>query len=143
MVEPQNSATATGRMVSGVMVEPGAVIERSAHLAAAAYLMRHLHIPGLVVVGEESSRKPVAIITAFDIVRAVSHASDPSEATVDEGQSPAPKTVRPDTPLRDALDLMLDGTPQPHMPVVDDEGNLVGVVDFIHIARALRGLLEI
>src|SRR4051794_227255 len=125
MVEPQTPATATARTVSDVMVEPGAVIEHSAHLAAAAFLMRHLHTPGLIVVDDEATRRPVGTITAFDIVRAVSHASDPSDATVSEWQSSKPTVVRPETPLRDALDLMLDDIPQPHLPVVDDEDNLV------------------
>jgi CBS domain-containing protein len=141
MAEPDSPPTATGRTVSDVMFDPAAVIEHAAHLAAAAYLMRHLHTPGLIVVDDEGSRRPVGSITAFDIVRAVSHASDPSEATVAEWQSAKPTSVHPETPLRDALDLMLDDAPQPHLPVVDGRGNLVGVVDLIHIARVARGLL--
>ena len=141
MAEPQRTTTATGRSVSDVMSDPGAVIEQSAHLAAAAYLMRHLHRPGLIVIDDDGSRRPVGSITAFDIVRAVSHASDPSEATVADWQSPKPAFVHPGTPLRDALDLMLGGTPQPHLPVVDDDGHLVGVIDLVHIARAVRELL--
>src|SRR5690348_3406717 len=133
MAEPQSPATTTARTVADVMSDPGAVIEDDAHLAAAAYLMRHLHTPGLIVV-DGDSRRPVGSITAFDVVRAVSHATDPAEATVAQWQSPAPASVHPGTSLKDALDLMLDDTPQPHLPVVDDQGNLVGVVDVLHIA---------
>lgn len=141
MAESQSSTTMTGRTVSDVMTDASAVIEHDAHLAAAAYLMRHLHTPGLIVVDDEVSRRPAGSITAFDVVRAVSHAGDPSEATVAQWQSAEPPIVHPETPLRDALDLMLDDTPQPHLPVVDDQGKLVGVIDLIHITRALRGLL--
>src|SRR4051812_26102241 len=101
MAELDSPPTATGRTVSDVMFDPGTVIEHSAHLAAAAYLMRHLHTPGLVVVDDEGSRRPVASITAFDVVRAVSHASDPSVATVAEWQSAKPTVVHPETPLGD------------------------------------------
>ena len=140
MVKPQSTAAATGRTVSELMTEPGAVVERSAHLAAAAYLMRHAHRPALIVVEDEASRTPVGTITAFDIVRAVSHARDPSEETVGAWESPNATVVHPGTPLREALDLMLDQTP--HLPVVDDDNKLVGVIDLIRVARALRSLLE-
>jgi CBS domain-containing protein len=128
-------------VVSDIMRDPEPVIEQSAHLAAAAYLMRHARRPELSVVADEASRTPIAIITSFDVVRAVSHASNPSEATVAQWQSPKPEVVRPDTPLLDALDLMLDRT-QPHLPVVDDAGKLVGVIDLLGLAQALRPLLE-
>lgn len=141
MVKPHSPATETGQTVSDIMMDPEPVVEQSAHLAAAAYLMRHAHRPELVVVDDEASRTPVGIITAFDVVRAVSHASDPSGATVAQWQSPKPNSVRPETPLLDALNLMLE-EPQPHAPVVDDEGTLVGVIDLIGLARAIRPLLE-
>src|SRR4051794_2711927 len=141
MVKPQSPAAATVRTVSELMSEPGAVVERSAHLAAVAYLMRHAHRPALIVVEDEASPTPVGTITAFDIVRAVSHAGDPSEETVGAWESPNAKVVHPGTPLREALDLMLDQI-QPHLPVVDDDNKLVGVIDLIHVTRALRGALE-
>jgi CBS domain-containing protein len=118
----------------------GAVIERGAHLAAAAYTMRHARTPELIVVDDEASRTPVGIITAYDIVRAVAHAGNPAEETVVHWQSPTPTSVRPETPLLDALDLMLEQT-RPQLPVVDVDHELVGVVDLFHIGRALRGLL--
>jgi CBS-domain-containing membrane protein len=71
----------------------------------------------------------------------VSHATNPSDATVAQWQSPKPEVVRPDRPLLDALDLMLDQT-QPHVPVVDDDGKLVGVIDLLGLAHAVRPLLE-
>jgi CBS domain-containing protein len=124
------------------MLDPEPVIEQSAHLAAAAYLMRHAHRPELVVIDDEASRTPVAIISAFDVVRAVSHASNPSDATVAQWQSPKPEVVHPGTPLLDALDLMLEHT-QPHAPVVDDDGKLIGVIDLLLMSHAIRPLLEV
>lgn len=140
MVQPDGPGVPRSGTVSEVMAEPGAVVERSAHLAAAAYLMRHRRIPELVVIDDEASRIPVATITAFDIVRAVSHASDPSTATVAEWLSPGPTSVHAGTPLLEALDLMIDG-PQPQLPVVDDDGNLIGVIDLIGVVRAVRSHL--
>jgi CBS domain-containing protein len=141
MVNSQPPAAATERTVSDLMSDPGAVVERSAHLAAAAYLMRHTQRPALIVVDGEPSHTPVGIITAFDIVRAVSHAGDPSVETVAAWESANAKFVRPETPLREAFDLLLDETP-PHLPVVDDDDKLVGVIDLIRVARAVRPLLD-
>lgn len=141
MVNPRSPAAATGQTVSDIMLDPEPVVERSAHLAAAAYLMRHAHRPELVVVDDETSRTPVGIITAFDVVRAVSHASNPSDATVAQWESPKPKVVHPEATLLEAFDLMLDEM-QPHAPVVDHDGTLVGVVDLIHLAEAIRPLLQ-
>lgn len=141
MVKVNSPATAMGRTVSDLMSDPSPVIERSAHLAAAAYLMRHAGMPELVVVDNQASRTPLAIITSFDIVRAVSHASDPSKATVAHWQSPKLTTVRPETTLVEALGLMLDG-PQPHLPVIDADDKLVGAIDLIRLIRQVRPLLE-
>ena len=140
-MKPQSPTSATGQTVSDVMSDAGPVVGRSAHLAAAAYLMRHARRPALIVVDDEASRTPVAIITAYDIVRAVSHASNPSEATVAQWQSPKPQLVGPETPLLDALDLMLDEA-LPHMLVVDHDEKLIGVIDLLRIAQAVRPLLE-
>jgi CBS domain-containing protein len=140
MGNPQSPATATRQTVSDVMRDPEPVVEQSAHLAAAAYLMRHARRPELVVVDDETSRTPIAIITSFDVVRAVSHASNPADTTVGEWQSAQPKVVGPDTPLLDALDLMLEQT-QPHVPVVDDDGKVIGLIDLLRLAQAIRPLL--
>jgi hypothetical protein len=67
MVKPQSPATATRQVVSDVMHDPEPVVEQSAHLTAAANMMRHARRPELVVVDDEALRTPIAIITAFDV----------------------------------------------------------------------------
>ena len=54
-MKPQSTATATTLTVPDVMREPEPVVERSAHLAGAAYMMRHAKRPELVVVDDEQS----------------------------------------------------------------------------------------
>jgi CBS domain-containing protein len=141
MVQPHDPASGARQTVADIMFDPEPVVEQSAHLAAAAYMMRHAGRSELVVVDDGASRTPVGIITAFDVVRAVSHASNPSEATVAQWESPKPKFVHPETPLLDAFALMLDES-QLHVPVVDGDGKLVGVIDLVRMAHAIRPVLE-
>jgi CBS domain-containing protein len=46
-------------------------VEAGAHLAAAAYLMKHAGATALVVVDGNGSKRPVGLITEADVARAV------------------------------------------------------------------------
>src|SRR4051794_2678015 len=46
-------------------------VEETAHLAAAEYLMKHLGDTALVVITYDDSHRPIAVITASDISKAV------------------------------------------------------------------------
>jgi CBS domain-containing protein len=137
MVKTVNPTTESAETVSDVMFDPIVVVERPAHLAAAAYLMQQNETPAIVVIDNASSREPVGIITARDIVRAVAHGGNPAEEHVQTWETPKPEFVRPDTPLREALDLMVDkGYLQ--LPVVNGDQRLVGMVDLFSLARERR-----
>jgi CBS domain-containing protein len=137
MVQTVNLTTESAQTVSDVMFDPIAVVERPAHLAAAAYLMQQNETAAIVVIDNEGSREPVGIITARDIVRAVAHGGNPAEEHVQAWETPKPESVRPDTPLDKALDLMVDK----HflqLPVVNNEQRLVGMVDLFCVAHERR-----
>jgi CBS domain-containing protein len=59
-------------------------VELHAHLAAAVYLMRRAHATELVVVTNDASRRPVAIITDTNIARAVADGNDINETCIDD-----------------------------------------------------------
>jgi len=136
MTKSRNPAVETELTVADVMFEAVTVVERPAHLAAAAYLMQNLHTPALIVI-DNDSRKPVALITGRDIVRAVAHGINAADETVAAWETPDPLSVRPQTTVTEAVDLMLDSG-YPQLPVVDDAHTLVGMIDLYHYARAVR-----
>ncbi len=90
---------------------------------------------GSVVIVENG--KPIGIVTEKDILyKVVSKNRTPSEVKVEEVMSTPLITVRPTTSLRDAVDIMRKRRIR-RLPVVDDNGNLVGIVtdnDIISVA---------
>jgi CBS-domain-containing membrane protein len=60
----------------------------------------------------------------------------PSESTlVEKVMTPNPECATLDTPIVDALHTMHDGKFL-HLPVVDRDGDVVAIVDVIHITHA-------
>jgi CBS domain-containing protein len=112
-------------------------VERHAHLAAAAYLMRQAHDTAVVVTTDDKNRRPIAVITETDITQAVADHRDLNEARIDELVGPEPVTTHPDTAVGEATRLMLSAGAR-HLPVVED-GRLVGIFDIADACRALVG----
>lgn len=69
--------------VRHVTTPPMITIEAGAHLAAAAFLMRHAHSSSLVVVAD-NTREPVAMITEADVTDAVARGCDTENVRVHE-----------------------------------------------------------
>ena len=112
-------------------------IERHAHLAAAAYLMRQANDTALVVIEDAERRVPIAVITDTDIAQAVADGKDVNNVRVSDLVGRVPTTVPPNTSVHDAADVMVASHIR-HLPVVDGD-LLVGMVD---ISDACRGLME-
>jgi CBS domain-containing protein len=112
-------------------------VERTAHLAAAAYLMKHGDDSALVVINNDNDMAPVAIITDTDIAHAVADELDLNNVRINDVVRGEPTTVEPDATLRDAAELMVKSHFR-HLPVAES-GKLVGMVD---IADVCRGLLD-
>jgi uncharacterized protein (DUF427 family)/CBS domain-containing protein len=74
-------------------------VERDAHLAAAAYLMRRAGETALVVVKDTNQSTPLAIITDTDVARAIADGHDPNEVRLSDLVHRDPITVSPDTTL--------------------------------------------
>jgi len=112
-------------------------IERSAHLAAAAYLMRQANDTALVVIDDVATQVPIAVITDTDVAQVVADGKDVNEIRVSDLVGRVPITVPPDTSVRDAADLMITSNIR-HLPVVDGD-RLVGMVDITDACRGLMG----
>src|SRR5918994_662250 len=110
-------------IVADVMRPAATTVETHGHLAAAAYLMNHAHQSALVVVDDD---RPIALITEADLLRAVAHGADTGRERISDWMNREPPTVRADTVVMEAMQIMV-ATGQRHLPVVSD-GRLVGIV---------------
>ena len=76
------------------------------------------------------------IFTSKDILmRVVAENLPPSETTVEQVMTENPESTTVDTPIVEALHIMHEGKFL-HLPVTDKEGDVVAVVDVIHVTHA-------
>ena len=98
--------------------------------------MRHARTTSLVVMDFQAD-KPVAIITAADIARAVSEGRDLNEIYVHDLLTTRPAPISAATPVRDAAEAMLTAGLR-QLPVIGD-GDSIGIVDIADVLGALPG----
>ncbi|XP_061952640.1 CBS domain-containing protein CBSCBSPB5-like isoform X2 [Populus nigra] len=80
--------------------------------------------------------KPRGIFTSKDILmRVITQNLSPNSTLVEKVMTPNPECATIDTPIVDALHTMHDGKFL-HLPVLDRDGNIVAVIDVIHITHA-------
>jgi CBS domain-containing protein len=111
-----------------ITVEPGA------HLAGAAYLMKHSGDNALVVT---ANSRPVAVVTDTDISQAVADGGNLEEIRISDLPPREPVVVAPDTDVLSAARTMLLHRIH-HLPVVDGD-RLIGIVDLTDLCRPLVG----
>lgn len=98
--------------------------EQSAALAAET--MRERHVGALVVVREDLV--PVGMVTDRDLVtRVMADRTDPTSVPVRDVMSQGITTIRADARLDEAVLRMRDRGVR-RLPIVDDDGRLVGIV---------------
>jgi CBS domain-containing protein len=125
------SAPAT---VANVMRPPVTTVEQAAHVAAAAYLMKHAGATALMVLDAQTGQ-PIGIITQADIARAVADGKDVNSVRIDDLMTTRPTVISTTTSVRDAANVMTSGHFR-HLPVIGDAG-LVGIVDITDVSRVL------
>jgi len=91
-------------------------------------------IGSLVVVDE--SNKPVGMFTNTDLAELVSDGRSPTETTVEEYMTDEFFTLNARNGARDAAAKMI-GKNVHHLPVVDDDGAVVGMVSTMDITAYL------
>ena len=117
-----------------VMRPAPTTIEPHAHVAAAAYLMKHAGVTALVVV-DDQAKQPVGIITEADIVQAVADGKDVNDVRVRALMTTHPTVINAGTSPRDAARSMVTGHFR-HLPVVGEAG-LIGMVDITDVCAAV------
>jgi CBS domain-containing protein len=105
------------------------IAKKAFSVVDAAQLMRQHHVGDLVVVEERNGRRhPVGIVTDRDIVvEVVAAGVNPDALKVGDIMGPEVATVRESEGLFEALRYMRDKGVR-HMPVVDRDGGLVGIL---------------
>jgi len=132
-------------MTAGDICTKSVVVTRKEEsIVDAAKRMRMFHVGDLVVVERVGERRqPIGILTDRDIVLSVV-ASDPAYAhccMVNDVMTSDLITVRESEDLMSVLKKMqAHGTRR--MPVIAEEGDLVGIVTFDDVARALADQLN-
>lgn len=108
-------------------------------LEAANRMVEH-HIAAILVLDGQGHLQ--GIVTERDITRRiVSAGRDPRATPLGEIMTPRPDTLAPDDTARDALELMrIRGIR--HLPVVDDEGRVMGMVSVRDLYGAMQRVLE-
>ncbi len=121
--------------VANVMSHRVVTIEPEATVAQAASKMRENEVDALIVVEDN---KPIGIITERDLVYRVLAEQRDLSTKVREVMTKGLITIKTHTTLGEAARLMLDHGIR-HLPVTDEEGNLVGMLSMRDIVRAVWG----
>jgi CBS domain-containing protein len=124
-----------GKSIKEVMTSNLATVESNASVVEAAQLMRDENT-GIVPVVEKGGL--VGTVTDRDIVvRLIAEGRDPQSVTVREIASTDLVTVDPQQDLDEALRLMASYQVR-RLPVVEEDGRLVGVVSQADVAREAK-----
>jgi len=107
-------------------------VEPAATLQEAAQAMRDGKISSVLVTEDGYL---IGILTERDMVKAVAEGIDTEVVHVRDYMTPTPVAVNPDTSLEEAVQIMLERGFR-HLPVVDGERELKGVVSIRDLARA-------
>lgn len=110
-----------------VLIDPGDTLRRAANVMWTQAV-------GVLVVGQESH--PQGVISERDVVAKVAQGADPDVVTVREAMTTYVVSVRRGDRLVDAATQML-GDEIRHVPVLDDRGNVVGMLSVRDVLRPL------
>lgn len=95
--------------------------------------------PGDLVIVEDD--KPVGIVTDRDVALAVARYDDLSELTAEDVMTPDPMTIHEDATAVDLPATMAEGRGR-RIPVVDDEGTLVGIAALDDVVATASEMLD-
>ncbi|AWR99276.1 CBS domain-containing protein [Metallosphaera hakonensis] len=112
-------------------------VEKGVTLRQVTKIMTEKNV-GSVIITEKG--KPIGIVTERDVVRAIG--SDKNlEDKVDDIMTASLITVREDSPITGALSLMRTYNIR-HLPVVNGDGKLTGIISIRDVAKALDDMFE-
>ncbi len=124
-------------MNSYVITAPEGITVREA-----AYKMSKDNVGALVVINEER-REALGIITDRDIVlRVVASGKDPDKVLINEVMSSPIEAITPNSSINDAAEKMIKCRVK-KLPVVDSNGNLVGIITYSNFLKAYPGYVDV
>lgn len=124
--------------LSTMMTKDPAVCTPETPLREVAQMMKRNDCGEIPVVESEQSRKPVGVVTDRDIAtRIVAEGGDTASAVASDAMSSPATTVHQDADFDEVCDLMEQEQIR-RIVVVDDRGNVCGIVAQADIARTGR-----
>jgi CBS domain-containing protein len=124
-----------GKSITDLMTANPCAIEADKPVAYAAKMMQQERV-GLAPIVDGG--RLVGTLTDRDIVtRVVAQGKDPQSVTVREVASTDPVTIEPQQDLDEALQLMASHQVR-RLPVVEEDGRLIGIVAQADIAREAK-----
>lgn len=107
--------------------------EATTSVAQAATVMGSSRVSALLVA---DGRNLVAIFTERDVLHALSQDFGAAETPISHWMTKDPVTTAPTASVEDGLHVMLSGGFR-HLPVVESDGSLVGMVSIRDLGRAI------
>ncbi len=126
--------------VVSIIQRPPIVFRPSDLVADAVKKMAEENVGSVVVVDEEM--KPIGIFTERDLLRLCASGADLSKTRLGDVMTKNPIVIREDESVKKALELMLYFGFR-HLPVVDSQGRLVGVVSIRDVTRPFAGEIDV
>ena len=123
--------------VTEVMVRATTTANLRDHVAAAAYLMKHEETTALVILRTASGRI-AGIVTDTDVANVVADGRNVNEVRIEEVMKPEPAVVDRHASIHEAAELMVARRAR-QLPVVDDAGGVIGIVDITAVCSCLLG----
>jgi CBS domain-containing protein len=118
------------------------IVKPKETILQAAKLMRQHHVGNVLVVSEGDNRVPVGIVTDRDlVVEIIATELDPATITVGDIMVPGLATIKGNADVFDALQYMRAKGVR-RLPVVNDDGKLVGIVTLDDILALLSEELD-
>lgn len=119
------------------------VIQRDGTTLEAAKLMRQYHVGAVIVIETQNGRQtPVGIVTDRDlVVEVLATELDNTVITVGDIMAPEIFTIKESTATYEAIEYMRRKTIR-RLPVVDESGELVGILTLDDVLELLSGELQ-
>lgn len=127
--------------VISLVKRPPVTLKQENTIKEAIVKMAEENIGSLVIVDDDF--KPIGIFTERDVVRRVlARGIDLERTKLREVMTSRPVTIREGESAKKALDIMLHFGFR-HLPVVDSDGKLVGVVSIRDVSKPFAGEIDI
>ena len=126
--------------IGQIMTETVVTVTESQSLADAGAVMTDADIKSVIV--SDAAERPIGILTSTDFVELAADDESPAQSSVGTYMTDDIVTATPDTPVREAANLMVEHNIS-HLPVVQDDGRLTGIVTTTDVAAYVSGLNDL